>query len=113
MSCFDKFVTDGVPGPVPFIAVSDTNSTIYVQWGEATPIRTHPLLLRYEVLFHNITTNESVTFGPFLSTQLNYTITDLESNTEYAVSVVATSLQGRSDHIFKSAVTFPNCKFTN
>ena len=95
-----------------FTAVPDTNTTIYVQWNEATPIRTHPLLLRYEVLFNDTVSNESLTFGPFLSTQLNYTITDLEPNTEYVVSVVATSLRGLSDHISQSVITFPNRKCT-
>ena len=47
-----------------------------------------------------------------MSTQLNYTITDLEPNTEYVVSVVATTLQGRSDvNASLSVSTFPNRKW--
>ena len=88
----------------------DTNTSIYVSWNEATPPRIHPLLLRYEILFYDATNNVSSTFGPFLSTQTSYTITNLEPNTEYKVSMVATSLQGRSDVTSQSVVTFPNRK---
>ena len=53
--------------------------------------------------------NVNLTFGPFLSTQLNYTITDLEPNMEYVVSVTASSLQGSSDVDTTLLVTtYPN-----
>ena len=54
--------------------------------------------------------NVSLTFGPFLSSQMSYTITGLEPNAEYVVSMVATSLQGRSDATSQSVTTFPNRK---
>ena len=93
-----------------FTAEPDTNTSIYIQWGEATPPRTHPLLLRYEILFRDVDSNASVTFGPFLSTQFNYTMTDLEPNTEYVISVVATSLAGGSEGSNQSVNTFANRK---
>ena len=99
-----------VPQPVTFSAEPDTNTTIYLQWDPATSPRTHPLLLRYEILLCDTINNVNLTFGPLLSMYLNYTITDLEPNTEYSVSVVATSPQGRSDFSSLFVNTFPNCK---
>ena len=95
---------------MPFTAEPDTNTSIYISWGQATPPRTHPLLLRYEILFRDTTNDVNSTFGPFISSQANYTITGLEPYAEYLVSMVATSLQGRSNATSRSATTFPNCK---
>ena len=101
---------DGIPGSVAFRAEPDTNTSIYVSWSQATPLRTHPLLLRYEILFRDTTNDVNSTFGPFLLSQTSYIVTGLEPNVEYLVSMVATSLQGRSDVTSRSVTTFPNRK---
>ena len=103
---------DEVPGPVAFTATLDTDTytSMYIDWSLNTPSMTHPLLLRYEILLNDTVGGVNLTFGPFLSSQTNYTVMNLETNTTYLVSMVATSLLGKSNAITQAFSTFSNRK---
>ena len=107
------------PNLVPFKAVSDTNTSIYVAWNETTAGHTHPLLLQYEVVLTNppppqTAATPPLTFGPFPSSQRGLVINDLRPLTEYRCYVVANSpIEGVGEipSIPTTVSTFPNGMF--
>lgn len=109
LCCF----TELLPGEVPFIAVPNTNNSLYITWEIPSIASTHPLLLRYEVKVQHEDSGSLVTYFPPTGV-MSFIAFDLIPGELYRVSVVAVSLLGRGDVPRDILMrTFGNRKFTN
>jgi len=86
------FLSDSLPGVVPFTAHPNTNTSLYITW--TPPISsTHPLLLRYEITITRNETNSYIVHRPPAGSY-EFIAPGLIPGDLYTVSVIAVSLLG-------------------